>query len=92
MGRVAELGSLGHFAMYTSSTTASEAIWGGFLVFGVCSFFGLRLLLRGLRNDTLDASGHAVASRGWFIGGGILLQLPLIAFAAFAWRQGFFGS
>jgi hypothetical protein len=92
VGRVAELGSLGHIIMDVSSSTASEAIWGGFLVFGVCSFFGLRLFLRGLRDDTLDASGHSIASRGWFIGGGILLQLPLVGFIAFAWRQGFFGS
>ena len=75
-----------------NATTAAEAIEGGFLAFGVCSFFGLRLLLRGLRDDTLDASGHTVAARGWFIGGGILLQLPLLAFTAFAWRQGYFGS
>jgi hypothetical protein len=78
--------------MYASNSTASEAIWGGFLAFGICSFFGLRLLIRGLRDDTLDSSGHQVASRGWFITGGILLQLPLIAFTAYAWRQGSFGS
>jgi hypothetical protein len=78
--------------MYASNSTASEAIGGGFLAFGMCSFFGLRWLLRGLRNDTLDSTGHTIASRGWFIIGGILLQLPLITFTAFAWRQGFFGS
>jgi hypothetical protein len=59
--------------MYASNSTVSEAIGGGFLAFGICSFFGLRWLLRGLRNDTLDSSGQTIASRGWFIIGGILL-------------------
>jgi hypothetical protein len=78
--------------MYATSSTASEAIWGGFLVLGACSFFGLRWFVRGLRDDTLDSSGHPIASRAWFIIGGIMLQLPLVAFTAFAWRQGFFAS
>ncbi len=78
--------------MYTGSNTPQEAIWGGFIAFGFCSFWGLRLLLRGIRGDILDSSGHPVASRGWFIGGGIFLQLPLIGFLLFVWRQGFFGS
>ena len=78
--------------MHATNSTAAEAIWGGFIAFGVCSFFGLRLLLRGFRDDTLDSSGHPVASRGWFIIGGILLQLPLVGFVFFAWKQGFFGS
>jgi hypothetical protein len=74
------------------NSTAQEAMWGGFIAFCLCSFWGLRLLLRGLRGDVLDASGSAVASRGWFIGGGIFLQLPLISFTLFAWKQGLFGS
>ncbi len=78
--------------MYNSSSRESAAIWRGFLVFGVCSFFGLRLLLPGLHGDILDASGCPVASRSWFIGGGIFLQWPLIGFTIFAWHQGFFGS
>jgi hypothetical protein len=78
--------------MDVSSSTPQEAIWGGFLAFGLCSFWGLRLLLRGVRRDVLDSSGHAVASRGWFIGGGIVLQLPLLGFLLFVWKQGFFGS
>ena len=78
--------------VYTTGSTPEEAIWGGIIAFGVCSIWGLRLLLRGIRGEILDSSGHAVASRDWFIGGGIFLQLPLIGFLLFAWKQGFFGS
>jgi hypothetical protein len=77
--------------MYSSPSTAEEALWGGFFVFAICSLYGLRWLVRGIRNDILDSLGHPVASRSWFIVGGILMQLPLAAFAVFAWRQGFFG-
>jgi hypothetical protein len=65
---------------------------GGFLVFGICSFYGLRFLARGLRDDILDNSGSPIAGRSWFVVGGILLIVPLVAFAIFAWKQGFFGS
>ena len=78
--------------MYTTSSTAQEAMWGGFIPFGLCSFWGLRLLVRGLRGDVLDSSGTALASRGWFLVGGICLQLPLIGFTLFAWKQGLFSS
>ena len=78
--------------MHAINNTAQDAMWGGFIPFGLCSFWGLRLLVRGLRGDILDASGHAVTSRSWFIGGGIFLQLPLIGFTLFAWKQGLFGS
>jgi hypothetical protein len=75
--------------MYTPST-AQEGIWGGFIAFGFASFFGARLFIKGLQNDTNNSHGHPIASRAWFIIGGILFQLPLIAFALFVWRQGFF--
>lgn len=64
----------------------------GFIPFGLCSVWGLRLLLRGMRGDIRDSSGMETASRGWFIAGGILLQFPLLAFTGFAWKHGFFGS
>jgi hypothetical protein len=70
-------------------STAEEAIAGGFIAFGLASFFGARLLLRGFRNDVNDSSGHLVAGRAWFIAGGILCQVPLIMFCLFVWRQGF---
>jgi hypothetical protein len=73
------------------NTSASEAMWGGFIVFGLCSLWGLRLVFRGLRGDTTDFLGHEVAPRSLFVGGGIFLQLPLIVFALFAWKQGYFG-
>jgi hypothetical protein len=76
--------------MYSSPSTVGEAIWGGFLVFGICSFFGLKFLVRGLRDDILDASGHPVAHRAWFIVGGVLMQLPLALFVVFAWSRGYF--
>ena len=74
----------------STPTTAEEGIWGGFFAFGVASIFGLRLIIRGLQNDTNNSSGHLEVCRGWFITGGILFQLPLIAFLLFVWRQGFF--
>lgn len=71
-------------------TTAEEAIWGGFIAFGFASFFGARLFIRGLQNDVNNSAGHIVAARPWFIIGGILFQLPMVAFCLFVWRQGFF--
>lgn len=73
------------------NSTAREALDGGFLVFGICAFFGLRFLIRGLRDDIYDNSGSPIAGRSWFIVGGIFLLLPLVAFSLFAWRQGYFG-
>ena len=68
-----------------------QLIFGGFLVFGLCATFGLRLLRRGIRDDVLDASGTPVAGRRWYIIGGVLCLVPLAAFSVFAWRQGYFG-
>jgi hypothetical protein len=67
-------------------------IWGGFLVFSICAAFGLRLLYRGIRGDVYDASGTPIASRGWFIGGGVFCLLPLAAYFVFVWKQGYFHS
>ena len=78
--------------MHAISSTAQEAMWGGFIPFVLCSIWGLRLLLRGLRGDVLDASGTPVASCNWFIVGGIFLQLPLVGFTLFVWKQGLFAS
>jgi hypothetical protein len=39
-------------------------IWAGFLAFGICAAFGLRLLFRGTRGDVNDASGTPIAGRG----------------------------
>jgi hypothetical protein len=75
-----------------TQSSARETMWAGYIPFGLCSFLGLRLLVRGLRGDVLDSSGMAVASRGLFITGGILLQLPLVGYTFFVWKQGLFGS
>ena len=77
---------------YTSNSTAQEAMWGGFIPFAFCSIWGLRLLWRGLREDILDPSGMPLASRSWFIIGGILLQIPLGAFTFYVWKKGLFAS
>ena len=69
-----------------------RAIGGGFIAFGLCGAFGLRILYRGIRNDVLDSSGTPLAGRSWFVVGGILLMLPLIGYTFFVWRQGYFGS
>ena len=71
-------------------TNGSLRIWYGFIPFGLCSFWGLQLLLRGLRRDVLDSSGMEVAPRSLFIAGGVLLQLPLIGFTVFLWKEGLF--
>jgi hypothetical protein len=76
----------------SSLNRAQVTMWIGFIPFGLCSFWGLRMLARGLRGGILDSSGMAVAPRGWFIAGGILLQLPLVGYAWFAWKQGLFGA
>jgi len=67
-------------------------IWAGFLAFGICAAFGLRLLYRGIRSDVNDTSGTPIAGRGWFIGGGIFCLLPLVAYFVFVWKQGYFDS
>ncbi len=67
-------------------------VWGGFLAFGLCAVFGLRLLYRGITGDVRDASGTPIAGRGWFIGGGIFCLLPLVAYSVFVWKQGYFRS
>lgn len=70
----------------------SGRIWFGFIPFGLCSFLGMLVLLRGLRGDVLDSSGMQIAPRTWFILGGVLLQLPLVGFTTYLWKQGLFGS
>jgi hypothetical protein len=65
-------------------------IWGGFLAFGICAVFGLRLLYRGIRGDVNDASGTPIAGRGWFIAGGFFCLLPLFGFFVFVLKQGYF--
>ena len=77
---------------YGGMGRAIVSISAGFIAFGLCSVWGLRLLLRGVRGEILDSTGMETASRSCFIVGGILLQFPLIAFTLFAWKQGFFGS
>ena len=78
--------------MYAQNSTPEEAIWGGLIAFGLVSAWGFKWIYRGLRGDILDALGHEVAPRSLFIGGGALLQLPLIVFLYFIWKQGFFGA
>lgn len=65
-------------------------IWTGFLAFGICAAYGLRLLYRGLRGDVLGSSGVPMAGRGWFIAAGILCLSTLVAYTFFVWRQGYF--
>ena len=65
-------------------------VGGGFLAFGALAVFGLRLLARGVRNDIYDWLGHAPAPRAWFIVGGVLCQLPLVAWVVFLIKQGWF--
>lgn len=65
------------------SYTMTKSIGGGFIVFGFVAFYGLALFLKGVSGDTLDWLGHSVAPRWLYILSGIVLQIPLIAFAVF---------
>lgn len=73
-----------------SLSSAEEAVWSGFIAFGCCSFCGARILFKGIRGDILDGAGLELAARPWFYIAGILLQIPLLIFAIFQWRHGFF--
>ena len=66
-------------------------IWAGFIAFGICAVFGLRLCYRGIQGDVCDRTGTPIAGRGWFIGAGLCCVLPLIVYFAFVWHQGYFG-
>jgi hypothetical protein len=76
--------------MNGSYTSASEAIGAGLLVFAVGAIWGLRLVYRGMRDDTRDPAGNRVAGRAWFIGGGLALVLAFVGFVWFVWREGYF--
>jgi hypothetical protein len=76
--------------MVNDSLFQHYRIGGGFLVFGICAAFGLRLLYRGIRGDVYDSSGTPIAARSWFIAGGIFCLLPLVAYSFFVWKQGYF--
>jgi hypothetical protein len=78
--------------MGNNSLLLQYRIWGGFLAFGICAAFGLRLLYRGIRDDVYDTSGTPLAGRGWFIAGGIFCLLPLVAYFFFVWKQGYFDN
>ena len=70
-------------------STPEEAIGSGFLVFGLCSAFGFRRLWLGLTNQIIDDSGMEKAPRWLFLGGGIVLQFPLLVFIIYLSHQGF---
>jgi len=66
--------------MHWDGSSEHETILNGFIAFGLCSLWGCRLLRRGLRGEIYYGPGRVVAPRGWFIGTGIILQLPPIGF------------
>ncbi len=47
----------------------------------LCSVFGVRFLLKGVRGDILDDSGIPKAPRWLYFAGGIGLQIPLVLYA-----------
>jgi hypothetical protein len=67
-----------------------RAIDGGFVVFGLCSAYGIRLLYLGITNKIIDASGMNKAPRWIFLSCGFLMQMPLIVYLAYLFRQGYF--
>jgi len=67
-----------------------QKIAAGFIGFGGLAVIGFRLLVRGARDDIYDWIGEKPAPRWAFIAAGILLPLPLIAWIAFLFHQGWF--
>jgi hypothetical protein len=77
--------------MHWNGSNEHEAIWNGFIALGLCSLWGWRLLIRGLRGEIFYGPGQVAAPRSWFIGTGILLQLPLIGFCLVVSQSGLLG-
>jgi hypothetical protein len=71
-------------------TLIDRKIAGGFVGFGVLALLGLRLLVRGIRDDIYDWLGERSAPRWSYILAGVLLVLPLVAWIAFLSHQGWF--
>ena len=65
-------------------------VGGGLVVFGICSAYGIRLIYLGVTNQIIDQSGMDKAPRWTFIAGGFLMQIPLVAYIAYLFHQGFF--
>lgn len=76
--------------MNFSVSTAEHAMVRGFVVFGIVAVCGARVLYRGIRQDIADNTGIPNGSRWWWIIAGAVLQVPLIGYAVFAYKQGFF--
>ena len=68
----------------------NRAIGGGFIAFGCCSAFGVRLIYLGVTNQIIDESGMDKAPRWMFIAGGFLMQIPLLTYVAYLFHQGYF--
>jgi hypothetical protein len=64
-----------------NSFALQRRVGGGFFVFGLCSAYGIRLIYLGATNRIIDSSGMQKAPRWMYIVGGVLMQLPLIAFS-----------
>jgi len=65
-------------------------ISGGFIAFGLCSAYGVKLIYQGATNQIIDESGMDKAPRWMFLAGGFLMQVPLIVFIAYLFHQGYF--
>jgi hypothetical protein len=63
-------------------------IGGAFAGLGMLSFYGLKLLYKGVNDDIYDWIGEKNAPRWFYIAAGIFFQLPLIAFILFLSHQG----
>ena len=72
--------------------TARQAMWAGYIPIGLCAFWGIRLLARGIRGDVCDSSNTPIASRSSFITVGIFLLLLFIGYTLFVWKHGLFGT
>ena len=73
-----------------SNYALSRRIGGGFVAFGICSAYGIRLIYLGVTNQIIDSIGMEKAPRWMYVIGGALMQIPLIAFTLFLKHQGYF--
>jgi hypothetical protein len=65
-------------------------IYYGFIVFGCCSAYGIKLIYLGITNQIIDESGMDKAPRWMFLAGGFLIQIPLVAYIVYLFHQGYF--
>ncbi|MGC3991048.1 MAG: hypothetical protein QM796_15490 [Chthoniobacteraceae bacterium] len=70
-----------------STYVFQNRISGGLVALGLLALFGLRFLIKGMRDDIYDYIGERYAPRWSYIAFGLGCQLPFIAFLVFLRHQ-----